>query len=75
MPEALRLFIICEGMNFAQLPLDGGLYDQHPKLLDCWGTIWGMKADHEQRETARREAEQSRGQAQQPQRAGRARRR
>jgi hypothetical protein len=57
MPEALRLFIICEGMNFTHLPQAGGLYDQHPRLLDRWVTIWVMRGENEEREKAKKARE------------------
>ena len=52
MPEALRLFVLCEGMNWAQLPVDGGLYNQHPILLDAWLVIWGEQGNDRARKEA-----------------------
>ena len=49
MPESLRLFILCEAMNWAHLPLPGGLYAQHPQLLDEWFYIFVRRSEHEAR--------------------------
>lgn len=38
-------------MNWAHLPVAGGLYDQHPRLLDEWLILFRAKADHEKRKT------------------------
>lgn len=32
--ESLRLYVLCKGMRWTHLPIDGGLYDQHPQFLD-----------------------------------------
>jgi hypothetical protein len=40
-------------MNFAQLPLDGGIYGQHPSLLDAWSVIWELKGQDQAIKEAR----------------------
>lgn len=55
--ESLRLFAICDAMNWSHLPVLGGLYDQHPRLLEEWLIIFRMKAEHEKREQDRRDRE------------------
>ena len=37
-------------MNWAQLPVDGGLYSQHPELLDKFVFIFEEQARHEKDE-------------------------
>jgi hypothetical protein len=54
--ESLRLFRYAENTRWSLLPVPGGLYDQHPKLLDEWDIIWEIKAAHE--EEVRRAQEQ-----------------
>jgi hypothetical protein len=46
-PESIRLFSLCENMRWNHLPVAGGLYDQHPRLLEEWGIIFRVKAAHE----------------------------
>lgn len=55
MPESLRLWTMCAVMEFSVLPNDGGLYDQHPIMLDHWAIIWDKKAKHDKREQQKRE--------------------
>lgn len=43
----MRLFAMCEAMRWAHLPVAGGLYDQHPKLLADWEVIWAAKHAHD----------------------------
>lgn len=47
-------------MNWAHLPVAGGIYDQNPKLIDQWTIIFNKQAEHERREMAKREREMSR---------------
>lgn len=49
MPEALRLFILCEATKWNHLPVAGGLYDQHPRFLEHILTIFQIKSEHDQR--------------------------
>lgn len=55
--ESVRLFLLCEGTRWAHLPVDGGWYAQHPRLLDEWQMCIKVKADHERAENAKRERE------------------
>lgn len=41
---------MCESMKWSHLPVAGGLYDQHPKLLEEWGHIFAAKAKKEERD-------------------------
>lgn len=45
--ESIRMFSLCEGMKWSHLPVAGGLYDQHPKLLDEWRIIFQIRAEIE----------------------------
>jgi hypothetical protein len=56
----IQMFSLCEGMNWSHLPVAGGLYDQHPDLLDAWRYIFGVRAEHEKLEQERRERESKR---------------
>lgn len=47
-------------MKWNHLPQDGGLYDQHPDLLDGFLIIFHERSIHEAEEQKRREAEQNR---------------
>jgi hypothetical protein len=58
--ESLRLFAFCQAMEWAALPVAGGLYDQHPQLLEEWTLIFKMKGDHEKYEAEKREREMER---------------
>ena len=57
MPESLRLFALCQALEWAVLPVAGGLYDQHPELIKQWSWILEIKGEHEKREQDKREAE------------------
>lgn len=59
-PESIRLFILCNGMNWCHLPADGGIYAQHPKLLDEWDIIFDEQARHEQKKRRDRDREAKR---------------
>ena len=56
MPESLRLYVLCKQMKWTHLPNGGGLYDQHPKLLDDWLVVMNVDAESE----AKRQAEMER---------------
>ena len=43
-------------MEWNHLPLAGGLYDQHPRLLDEWQVIFHLKAEKEAAEQEERES-------------------
>jgi hypothetical protein len=51
--ESIRLFALCDAMGWAALPVHGGLYDQHPRLLEEWSYILGQRAEHQRREHER----------------------
>lgn len=42
-------------MDWSVLPVAGGLYDQHPRLIDEWTVIFGIKARVEKEEQAKQE--------------------
>ena len=44
MPQSLWLYSMCRGMDWNHLPVAGGLYDQHPRLLDEWAVIMPIDA-------------------------------
>jgi hypothetical protein len=50
----LKLFSLCEGMKWNHLPMAGGLYDQHPGLLDRFYYILAERAKHEAAEQAKK---------------------
>lgn len=37
-------------MKWNHLPVAGGIYDQHPQLLDEWAYIFEQKNEHDKRE-------------------------
>lgn len=39
MHESLRLYLQCQMMKWNHLPIAGGIYDQHPKMLDDFMAI------------------------------------
>lgn len=56
-PESMRLFSMCQAMKWSHLPIDGGLYAQHPRLLDEWEIIFSAIAKQDQREKEKSKAE------------------
>lgn len=38
-PESLRLYQLCKATKFSVFPWAGGMYDQHPDLIDEWTII------------------------------------
>jgi len=44
-------------MKWNHLPVAGGIYDQHPKLIDEWEYLFSIKAEQEAKEQARQERE------------------
>lgn len=42
-------------MRWNHLPVAGGLYDQHPQLLEEWKIIFAAKAEKEERERKEQE--------------------
>lgn len=60
MPESLRLFALCQAMEWNHLPVVGGLYDQHPQVLEEWVYIFQRKHLHEKQQRDKHEAEMKR---------------
>jgi hypothetical protein len=54
------MFVLCEGMKWSHLPVAGGLYDQHPDLLDAFRTIFSARARHDAEEREKEEADRKR---------------
>ena len=52
--QSLSLWGVAAAMEWSHLPVAGGIYDQHPALLDEWSIIWSEKSAHDQREEAKR---------------------
>ena len=46
----LRWFGLGSAMNWSHLPVAGGLYEQHPDLLDGFQIIFAVRAEYESRE-------------------------
>lgn len=59
-PELLRLFAIASATEWSLLPVDGGLYDQHPEFIDGINVVFKAKSDHQERERMKRERESRR---------------
>lgn len=47
--------MIAQAMDFNHLPVQGGLYDQHPELLRQWLIIFQAQAEHQRKEQRKRE--------------------
>lgn len=56
LPESLRLFALCDAMKWAHLPVAGGIYDQHPQLIEEFQYIFNVKHKHEADDAAREAA-------------------
>jgi hypothetical protein len=61
--ESIRLFSLSQAMKWSALPVAGGLYDQHPKLLDQWAYIFARQAEERDRERRANEAKQKQKQS------------
>lgn len=48
-------------MKFAHLPISGGLYDQHPELIEKWEYIFSEKSKEEERKAQDQERQMKRG--------------
>lgn len=48
---------MCEALKWTHLPVDGGLYDQHPQLLEEWRYIFAVRSEYERNEQSKRENE------------------
>lgn len=59
-PESIRLFGLAQAMKWNHLPVAGGLYDQHPKLIAQWETLFQLQGEHEEQE---RKKEMAKGKA------------
>jgi len=44
-------------MKWAHLPVAGGLYDQHPQLIDEWDILFEMDAHYQLQRQRQQEAE------------------
>jgi hypothetical protein len=49
------MFVLCEGMKWSHLPVAGGIYDQHPDLIDGFRIIFSIRNQHEAEEAEKRE--------------------
>jgi len=49
-------------MRWVALPVAGGLYDQHPKLLHDWTVILTEKSEKQEKERKKQERESGRAQ-------------
>ena len=56
----IRMFALCESMKWSHLPMPGGLYAQHPDLLDGFRIIFSARAEHEAEEEKKRKSESKR---------------
>jgi len=61
------MFALCEGMKWTHLPVAGGIYDQHPKLMDEWRIIFGIRSEKQAKEA---EAEKRKANANRPRGGG-----
>ena len=52
---------MCAGMQWNHLPMDGGIYDQNPEMLERFYYIMGQQAKWDKQEADRRDAQKSRG--------------
>ena len=57
MCESLRLYAVMSAMEFAHLPVEGGIYDQHPNFIDEFIVIAQAKSRFDRKEHAKRERE------------------
>ena len=53
----MRLYIVCKNMKWTHLPNPGGLYNQHPKMLDDFMIIANAEATAEKARHAKQERE------------------
>lgn len=58
--ESIRLFALCDAMQWGVLPVAGGLYDQHPKLLEEWSHIFQVRNEYQQEQHERQMREAKR---------------
>lgn len=55
---SIRLFQMCKAMNWAHLPVTGGIYDQHPQLMDDFMYIFNKQAEWDELERKREKRKQ-----------------
>jgi hypothetical protein len=48
-------------MRWAHLPVEGGIYAQHPKLIEQFSKLFDEKAKHEEAEAERQKRESKSG--------------
>lgn len=63
--ESLRLYAFAKALKFTHLPNAGGLYDQHPRLIDEWTTIIRVEGEveYERQEKQRQDMAKQRKQS------------
>lgn len=59
--ESIRLFNLAQAFSFKHLPEPGGLYQQHPDILDRFLYILSEQQKQQKQEDKERERKQSRG--------------
>lgn len=57
------MFVLCENMKWNHLPNAGGLYDQHPELLEKFLFIFQSRQEYQAEEEKRQEDERKRNSA------------
>lgn len=57
----IRMFQLCEAMNWCHLPVAGGLYDQSSDLLDGFLIIFSERGKYEEEEERKRKNEERGG--------------
>jgi len=53
------MYSLCKGMKWNHLPVAGGIYEQHPTLIDRFYYIMAEESKHEAAEAKKKEAEQN----------------
>lgn len=53
--------MLCEAMSWAALPVAGGIYDQHPQLIEEWMEIFRQKSEHDRDEAEEQQQRMSKG--------------
>lgn len=56
------MYILCKSLKWTHLPAGGGIYDQHPKLLDDFLIIMAIEADADRRDHEKQKREIERNQ-------------
>lgn len=64
--DIIRMFSLCENMKWTHLPAAGGLYDQHPDLIDGFRYMFSKRAEFEEIRRKQEEAKSKRGQGRNP---------